>query len=91
VLKNIPPPQKSCCFSALVRECLLRSIKVPDFRSYWPTCLIRSSRRDCAENDAYNNSSIVACVFVAAETILPTRCLAKIVGNTQTETSSSDL
>jgi hypothetical protein len=30
------------------------------------------------ENDAYNNSSIVACVFVTAVTFLPSRCLATI-------------
>jgi hypothetical protein len=32
------------------------------------------------ENDAPNNSSIVACVFVTAVTILPSRCLATIGG-----------
>jgi hypothetical protein len=32
------------------------------------------------ENDASNNSSIVACVFVTAVKFLPTRCLAKIRG-----------
>jgi hypothetical protein len=30
------------------------------------------------ENDASNNSSIVACVFVTAVTFLPSRCLATI-------------
>jgi hypothetical protein len=50
------------------------------------------------ENDASNNSSIVACVFVTAVTFLPSRCLATtrgylpshclatIEGNTQTDT-----
>jgi hypothetical protein len=32
------------------------------------------------ENDASNNSSIVACVFVIAVTFLPSRCLATIRG-----------
>jgi hypothetical protein len=32
------------------------------------------------ENDASNNSSIIACVFVTAETFLPSRCLATIRG-----------
>jgi hypothetical protein len=33
---------------------------------------------DHIENDASNNSSIVACVFVTAVTFLPSRCLATI-------------
>jgi hypothetical protein len=32
------------------------------------------------ENDAFNNSSIVACVFVAVGTCLPSCCLAVIRG-----------
>jgi hypothetical protein len=32
------------------------------------------------ENDASNNSSIVACVLVTAVTLLPSRCLATIWG-----------
>jgi hypothetical protein len=32
------------------------------------------------ENDASNNSSIVACVFITAVTFLPSRCLATIRG-----------
>jgi hypothetical protein len=32
------------------------------------------------ENDASNNSSIVTCVFIAAVTFLPSRCLAMIRG-----------
>jgi hypothetical protein len=32
------------------------------------------------ENDAFNNSSIVACVFVTAVKFLPSRCLATIGG-----------
>jgi hypothetical protein len=32
------------------------------------------------ENNASNNSSIVACVFVTAVTFLPSRCLATIGG-----------
>jgi hypothetical protein len=32
------------------------------------------------ENDASNNASIVACVFVTAVTLLPSRCLATIGG-----------
>jgi hypothetical protein len=32
------------------------------------------------ENDASNNSSIVACVFVTAVTFLPSRCLAPLRG-----------
>jgi hypothetical protein len=34
------------------------------------------------ENDVSNNSSIVACVFVAEVTFLPSRCLATIGGYT---------
>jgi hypothetical protein len=52
------------------------------------------------ENDASNNYSIVACVFVTAVTLLPSRCLATIrgflpsrclatIGNTQTRTEKS--
>jgi hypothetical protein len=37
---------------------------------------------DRIENDASNISSIVACVFVAAVTFLPSRCLATIGGYT---------
>jgi hypothetical protein len=33
------------------------------------------------ENDASNNSTIVACVFFTALTFLPSRCLATIGGN----------
>jgi hypothetical protein len=55
------------------------------------------------ENDASNNSSIVACVFVTEVTFLPSRCLATIRGflpsrclatiwrNTQTHTQQRDL
>jgi hypothetical protein len=32
------------------------------------------------ENDASNNSSVVACLFVTAVTFLPSRCLAIITG-----------
>jgi hypothetical protein len=35
---------------------------------------------DRIENDVSNNSSIVACVFVAAATFLPSRCLATTGG-----------
>jgi hypothetical protein len=38
------------------------------------------------ENDAFNNSSIVACVFVAAVTSLPSRCLATRGGCTHRHT-----
>jgi hypothetical protein len=34
------------------------------------------------KNDAFNNYSIVACVFVAVVTLLPSRCLAMIRGYT---------
>jgi hypothetical protein len=37
---------------------------------------------DRIENDASNNSSIVACVFVATVTFSPSRCLATIRGYT---------
>jgi hypothetical protein len=39
---------------------------------------------DRKENDAYN-SSVVACVFVAVVTFLPSRCLATI-GDTHIDT-----
>jgi hypothetical protein len=42
-----------------------------------------------SENDASNNSSIVACVFVTAVTFLPSRCLATIGGNSQTHTQTA--
>jgi hypothetical protein len=35
---------------------------------------------DRIENDASNSSSIVACVFLAAVTFLPSRCIATIGG-----------
>jgi hypothetical protein len=35
---------------------------------------------DHIENDASNNSSVVACVFVTAATFPPSRCLATIEG-----------
>jgi hypothetical protein len=35
---------------------------------------------DCIENDASNNSSIVACVFVATVMFLRSRCLEKVKG-----------
>jgi hypothetical protein len=37
---------------------------------------------DHIENDASNNSYIVACLFVAAEKFLPSRCLTMIGGYT---------
>jgi hypothetical protein len=37
---------------------------------------------DCTEKDASNNFSTVACVFAAAATSLPSRCLATIGGYT---------
>jgi hypothetical protein len=41
------------------------------------------------ENDASNNSSIVACVFVTAVTFLPSSCLATIGGYTDTHTKTA--
>jgi hypothetical protein len=41
------------------------------------------------ENDASKNSSIVACVFVAAVTFLPSRGLATTGGETQTHTQTA--
>jgi hypothetical protein len=40
---------------------------------------------DHIDNDASDNSSIVACVFVAAVTFLPSRCLANRGGHTDTD------
>jgi hypothetical protein len=37
---------------------------------------------DHIENYESNNSSIVACVFVATVTLLPSHCLATVGGNT---------
>jgi hypothetical protein len=42
------------------------------------------------ENDASNNSSIVACVFVAAGTCLPSRCLETMGEDTHTDTEQGD-
>jgi hypothetical protein len=42
------------------------------------------------ENDAFNNFSVGACVFVAAVTFLPSRCLATIRGYTYRRTDSSE-
>jgi hypothetical protein len=39
------------------------------------------------ENDASDNSSIAACVFVTAVTFLPGRCLATIGGYTYRNTN----
>jgi hypothetical protein len=47
---------------------------------------------DGIENDASNNSSIVACVFVAAVTFIPSRCLETIRDtHIDTETDGRDL
>jgi hypothetical protein len=40
---------------------------------------------DHIDNDASNNSSIVACVFVVMGTFLPSRCLATIAEYTLME------
>jgi hypothetical protein len=42
---------------------------------------------DRTENDGSNKSSIVACVFVAAVTFFPSRCLTSI-GDTHTDTQT---
>jgi hypothetical protein len=41
------------------------------------------------ENDSFNSSSIVACVFVAVVTFLPSRCLAAI-GDTRADTQTDE-
>jgi hypothetical protein len=41
------------------------------------------------ENDASNNSSVVACVLVTAVTFLPSRCLATTGGIHNTHTHSN--
>jgi hypothetical protein len=41
---------------------------------------------DRIENRAYNNPSIVACVFIAMVTFLPSRCLTTIEGYTYRHT-----
>jgi hypothetical protein len=41
---------------------------------------------DRIENDGFNSSYIVACLFVAAVTLLPSRCLAMIGGCTYIHT-----
>jgi hypothetical protein len=45
----------------------------------------------CIENDMSNNSSIVACVFVAIGTCLLSHCLTMIWGNTHTDTEQGSL
>jgi hypothetical protein len=43
------------------------------------------------ENDTYNNYSIVACVFIAAVTLLQSHCLATIGGYTYRNIGERDL
>jgi hypothetical protein len=45
---------------------------------------------DRTGNDASNNSSVVACVFVSAVASLPSRCLATI-GNTHTDIETEEM
>jgi hypothetical protein len=49
-------------------------------KNYWPTFLWYDT--DHTENDASDNSSIVACVFIATGTCLPSRCLVTMKGYT---------
>jgi hypothetical protein len=39
-------------------------------------------RHGLIENDAFNNSSVVACIFIVAEKCISSRCLANIRGYT---------
>jgi hypothetical protein len=49
-------------------------------KTFWEEIIAYFPRYETGriENDASNNSSIVACVFVTAVTFLPSRCLATI-------------
>jgi hypothetical protein len=59
-------------------------------KKFWEELITRFSRHytDTIENDASNNYSIDACVFVVAVTFLPNRCLATI-GDTHTDTKAN--
>jgi hypothetical protein len=63
-------------FLLLKQEVLRRTNRLLSFRytlSIW-------YEKDRIQNTASNGSSIAACLFVAAGTCLPTRCLAPIRG-----------
>jgi hypothetical protein len=51
-------------------------------KKFWQELIVYFSRYDTGhiENDASNNYSLVACVFVTAVTFQPSRCLATIGG-----------
>jgi hypothetical protein len=53
-------------------------------KKFWeePIAYIPRYETGHIENDASNNSYIVACLFVTAVTFLPSRCLATIGGYT---------
>jgi hypothetical protein len=52
-------------------------------------CTVVIGHTDRVENYASNNSSIVACVFVAAGTLLVSHCLAMIGRYTFTHTQTA--
>jgi hypothetical protein len=62
-------------------------------KKFWEELIAYCPRYDTGhtENDASKNSSIVACVFVTAVTILPSRCLATIGEDMHTHKQQRDL
>jgi hypothetical protein len=60
-----------------VTHCLHMILQEPLGRTNRLLSLIRHG---CIGNDVSNNYSIVACVFVTAVTLLPSRCLAAMGG-----------
>jgi hypothetical protein len=63
----------------------MRSDSAPDFnlnKKFWEELIAYFPSYDTGhiENNASNNSSSVACLFVTAVTFLPSRCLATIGG-----------
>jgi hypothetical protein len=62
--------------------------RMKKYKKFWEELIAYFPSYDTGhiENDASNNSSIVACVFVTAVTFLPSRCLT--IGDTHTDTQA---
>jgi hypothetical protein len=58
---------------------------------FWEELIVYFHRhdKDRVENHSSNITSIVACVFIAVVTFLPSRCLAAI-GDVRTDTRTDD-
>jgi hypothetical protein len=67
---------------AAISNAITRVYAHPTNNKFWEELIAYFPWQDTEsiENDFSNNSSIVACVFVAAVTFLPSRCLATTRG-----------